>query len=115
MHWFLFLFFALSTAAAEVSVGDALPQAHAHNDYEHDRPLLDALAQGFTSVEADIYLVEGSLLVAHDKEDLDPKKTLSALYLEPLKRLADDKKSVFKSGESLTLLIDFKSEAAPAY
>src|SRR5262249_1980163 len=31
-----------------------LIHAHAHNDYEHTRPLFDALDQGFCSVEADI-------------------------------------------------------------
>src|SRR5436190_12307328 len=30
-----------------------LPQLHAHNDYEHKRPLFDALDHGFCSVEAD--------------------------------------------------------------
>ncbi len=35
------------------------PRAHSHNDYLHRRPLLDALALGFCSVEADIYLVDG--------------------------------------------------------
>src|SRR6478672_5812077 len=34
-----------------------LANAHAHNDYEHARPLYDALDQGFTSVEADVYTV----------------------------------------------------------
>lgn len=38
-----------------------LPRAHAHNDYEHARPLLDALDHGFTSVEADVWLVDGEL------------------------------------------------------
>src|SRR5690349_20625285 len=41
-----------------------LVQVHAHNDYEHPHPLFDALAQGFCSVEADIHLVNGHLLVA---------------------------------------------------
>ena len=31
-----------------------LARAHAHNDYEHPRPLRDALDHGFTSVEADV-------------------------------------------------------------
>ena len=35
-----------------------LERAHAHNDYEHPRPLFDALDHGFKSVEADIWLVE---------------------------------------------------------
>ena len=39
-----------------------LARAHAHNDYLHERPLLDALDHGFTSVEADIFLVDGKLL-----------------------------------------------------
>ena len=43
----------------EVELGAPLAQAHAHNDYEHDRPLLDALEHGFTSVEADVWLVDG--------------------------------------------------------
>ena len=33
-----------------------LGQAHAHNDYYHKRPLLDALSHGFCSVEADVFL-----------------------------------------------------------
>lgn len=105
---------ALALNAAE-KVGPALPQAHAHNDYEHTRPLLDALAHGFTSVEADIYLVDGKLLVAHDRADLKPERTLAALYLDPLRELARGKKSIFDNGQSLTLLIDIKTEAEPTY
>lgn len=62
-----------------------LVHAHAHNDYEHTRPLLDALDHGFCSVEADIYLVDGALLVAHDRKDVKPERTLQALYLDPLR------------------------------
>ena len=32
-----------------------LIHAHAHNDYQHKRPLLDALDHDFCSVEADVY------------------------------------------------------------
>lgn len=39
----------------------AWPQAHAHNDYRHEQPLREALACGFTSVEADVHLVDGEL------------------------------------------------------
>jgi hypothetical protein len=38
-----------------------LSRAHAHNDYEHDRPLYDAFAHGFNSVEADVFLVDDDL------------------------------------------------------
>ena len=109
------LLLALYSFTTFAQIGSSLPQAHAHNDYEHQRPLLDALSHGFTSVEADVYLVDGKLLVAHDREDLKPDRTLASLYLDPLKKFANGKKSIFPSGETLTLLIDFKTEADPTY
>lgn len=93
-----------------------LPRAHAHNDYEHPRPLIDALEQGFCSVEADIHLVEDHLLVAHDREDVDPQRTLQALYLDPLRdRVGRHGGRVFPQGPPFTLLIDIKSAAEPTY
>src|SRR6516165_8545996 len=61
-------------------------QAHAHNDYEHKRPLLDALENGFCSVEADVFLVEGELLVGHTRGSLRAERTLEKLYLAPLRQ-----------------------------
>ncbi|MCS6919603.1 MAG: hypothetical protein NZM28_07520, partial [Fimbriimonadales bacterium] len=49
-----------------------LPRAHSHNDYWRKRPLQDALECGFCSVEADIFLVDGKLLVGHDTHELRP-------------------------------------------
>lgn len=94
-----------------------LPRAHAHNDYEHERPLADALDHGFASVEADIYLVGGELLVAHDPADLDPDRTLESLYLDPLKkRIQENKGSVFPGSEQqLRLWIDIKNTGAATY
>src|SRR5438552_1521932 len=62
-----------------------LIHTHAHNDYLHKRPLLDALENGFCSVEADIHLVGGKLLVAHERQATSPERTLEALYLDPLR------------------------------
>ncbi|MEV4789151.1 phosphatidylinositol-specific phospholipase C/glycerophosphodiester phosphodiesterase family protein [Streptomyces tuirus] len=91
--------------------------AHAHNDYEHPRPLLDALDHRFGSVEADIYLVDGQLLVAHDPEDLDPTRTLESLYLDPLAaRVRAHHGSVYRGYRgSLQLLIDIKTEGSSTY
>ena len=62
---------ALSAISAALAAEPMpLPAAHAHNDYEHARPLLDALDRGFGSIEADIWLVDGALLVAHDLKDV---------------------------------------------
>lgn len=57
--------------------------AHAHNDYEHNHPLFDALENGFTSIEADVHLIDGRLLVSHNRPTASAK-TLEALYLKPL-------------------------------
>lgn len=96
---------------------DPLPAAHAHNDYEHDRPLLDALEHGFTSVEADVWLVDGELLVAHDLEDVEPARTLERLYLSPLEALTTmNGDAVYPRWDgSLQLLIDAKSAAGPTW
>src|ERR1700722_5932498 len=59
--------------------------AHAHNDYLHQHPLFDALANGFCSVEADIYLTNGELRVAHILAATKPGHTLQSLYLAPLR------------------------------
>lgn len=106
----------LSLGAGDAPGPKPLVRAHAHNDYEHKRPLLDALEQGFCSVEADVYLVQGHLLVAHDPWDLKPERSLQALYLDPLKKRVDDNGGrVFRDGPVFTLMIDVKSDAASSY
>jgi len=116
----LFIVFAglTNSYCQPVSVGRPvpLPQAHAHNDYEHKHPLFDALEQGFCSVEADIHLVDGKLLVAHDASALDPKRTLESLYLDPLREIIKSNGGrVYRGGPECTLLIDFKTAGAPTY
>ena len=41
-------------------------QGHAHNDYENENPLRDALENGFISVEVDVHLADDNLYVSHD-------------------------------------------------
>jgi glycerophosphoryl diester phosphodiesterase len=87
-----------------------LIHAHAHNDYRHKRPLFDALDHGFCSVEADVHLVDDQLLVAHDRGQVKPGRTLQALYLEPLReRVKKNGGRVYPGGPRFTLLIDLKS------
>jgi glycerophosphoryl diester phosphodiesterase len=93
-----------------------LPNAHSHNDYAQKRPLLDALEQGFCSVEADVYAVDGKLLVAHHRNFSSPDRTLQALYLEPLKeQVRKNRGSVYPQKMPFTLLIEFKSSAEETY
>lgn len=86
-------------------------RAHSHNDYEHVRPLQDALNAGFASVEADIYLVDGKLLVAHDRKDVRPERTLEALYLRPMMERIQRTGSVQPGVPTFQLMIDIKANA----
>lgn len=93
-----------------------LPRAHAHNDYLHERPLLDALEHGFCSIEADVWLVDGQLLVAHDRDQVDPARTLQGLYLDPLlERVRRNGGRVYPGGPEVILLVDIKSEGKATY
>ena len=93
-----------------------LPRAHAHNDYYHPRPLLDALSHGFCSVEADVFLVNGQLQVAHSRSELDPGRTLAKLYLDPLMaRVEQNGGRVYRDGPPFTLMIDIKSSGTETY
>ncbi len=93
-----------------------LPRAHSHNDYEHQRPLLDALDQGFNSVEADIWLVNGKLLVAHDRNQVREERTLESLYLNPLRqRVAAFGGTVHPKTGGFMLLIDVKAQPSEVW
>jgi glycerophosphoryl diester phosphodiesterase len=114
-----FFVFAL-TACGSASAGPPevvpLPNAHAHNDYLHTRPLFDALDHGFTSVEADVSPVDGSLLVGHEPSSLKPERTLEALYLVPLAdRVQKNGGQVFPNSKRFYLLIDFKGDSQETY
>ncbi len=112
------------TSASAQSAPDALVaipnepmlSGHSHNDYLRRAPLWDALSLGFISIEVDIHLVRGALLVGHDEEDLDASKTLQSLYLDPLRdHVREHDGWVYPSQHSLDLLIDIKSDASSTY
>jgi len=83
---------------------------HSHNDYLRPRPLADAIENGFRSVEADIWLDGGELIVGHDL--LAFVGTLQTLYLDPLQRIVDGRGSVYGDGLPIYLWIDLKSREA---
>jgi len=90
--------------------------AHSHNDYEHKRPLFDALECNFKSIEADVFSVGDSLFVAHNFEDIKAGRTLRQLYLKPLKnQIHKNKGSVYGNGEEIILFIDIKDDGLKTY
>ncbi len=113
---FVVALLSLCFAAFAADSPKPLLRAHSHNDYMHQRPLLDALDNGFCSVEADIHLVDGKLLVAHDLDKTKSDRTLEALYLDPLlSRVKANGGRVYKNGPPCTLLIDFKTDGKTTY
>ena len=60
-------------------------RVHSHNDYAQKRPFWGAYEAGADSIEADVFLVDGELLVAHSRKELKKENTLRRLYLEPLR------------------------------
>lgn len=106
---------AAAAARSPLASVRPLAKAHAHNDYEHTRPLFDALEHGFTSVEADVWLVDGELYLGHDGPDLS--RTLRSFYLEPLDRLArlGNGRTFPRRKTPIQLLIDIKSDGDAAW
>jgi alkaline phosphatase len=77
--------------------------AHSHNDYKNSIPFYRAYDKGFGSIEADVYAVDGKLMVAHSKREISASRSLQALYLDPLaEKLKNDPK------RQLRLLIEIK-------
>jgi len=113
---FSFSVLLLSGCRQQRSASVLVLPAHSHNDYEHERPLFDALDCNFKSIEADVFSIGDSLFVAHDFDKVQTGRTLRQLYLEPLKkRIAAGNGSVYGNGEELILLIDIKDDAIKTY
>lgn len=99
-------------ASLDAATPNPRPQTriHSHNDYEHTRPLLEALDEGICSVEADIHLFDNELRVAHDRSKALPGRTLQALYLDPLReRIRRNGGTVHPGHPNIQLLIDIKA------
>ncbi len=94
-----------------------LPEAFAHNDYAHTRPLFDALDHGFAAAEADIWLLSGELWVNHDRPlTLSPERSLEKLYLQPLAARIRRLGGVYPGADRPFLfMIDLKNEGEGTY
>lgn len=89
----------------------------AHNDYRHKHPLYDALDNGFTNIEADIFLKDDRLVVAHVFPYFKGKRTLENLYLKPLmERVNNNNGKVYPGyNNPVILMIDIKTNAGDTY
>ncbi len=89
------------------------PARHSHNDYEQANPFFTAYQYQFESIEADIFLKDGELFVAHNPQEIKAHRTISKLYLQPVADAMTANKGTIYSNPAikLQLLIDIKTDA----
>lgn len=102
---------ALAFVLLRISAQEPL-KAHSHNDYSNVIPFWIAYYNHFSSIEADIWLVNNELFVAHDNNDIKPERSLRALYILPLVNMVryNGGKPWHDYPSGLQLLIDLKTE-----
>ena len=83
---------------------------HAHNDYQKQEPLTNAVRNKVFSIEADVYLYNNKLVAAHDKNELSTARTLDSLYLQPIIKLFRKYKGTISKDSKYkpVLMIDIK-------
>lgn len=108
----LFAFCGGEAGALAQTVTDytAVRNVHSHNDYCQNLPFYTAYSARCASIEADIFAVDGELYVAHERKEIDRKRTLRALYLDPIRRQMElNVGKAYPDGKSFQLLIDLKT------
>ena len=108
------LLFSLQTVHSQ---SIPLINGFAHNDYRHRHPLIDALDNGYTNIEADVFLRRGKLIVAHIDPYFKRHRTLESLYLKPLaERIAGNNGQVYRGyNNPVILMIDIKTKSDSTY
>ncbi|MDQ0966946.1 hypothetical protein QFZ20_002349 [Flavobacterium sp. W4I14] len=104
-HFFVFLALVLSGLFAKAQV-----KIHSHNDYTHEKPFIDAVNNRVFSIEADVFVVGDSLMVAHSKKEIKAGNTLAQLYLKQIKALSAEKEYYTSQ-----LMIDVKGDWDSTY
>ena len=110
LFFILFLFLCV-----RVSAQYTVQNAHSHNDYANSVPFWTAYNAHFGSIEADIFAIDGKLIVAHTKSETKEGRTLDDLYIKPLVLRYEQNRNqpwLDYDGE-LQLLIDLKTPASP--
>jgi hypothetical protein len=96
---------------------------HSHNDYWRDIPLFEAINDGCTSIEADVWKIKDELYVGHSETSLTPNRTFRSLYVNPLVEILDRQNPSNEFGtakssgvfdedaqQTLVLLVDIKTD-----
>lgn len=90
--------------------------AYAHNDYQNERPLLEAVDRGLRGVEVDLFLIDGQLHVGHDRGEARRRgATLESMYLLPLRKIIERCGTPTNDGRSFLLAIELKESSRNAH
>lgn len=105
----------LVTCCMQVTIAQtksySMQNAHAHNDYLHEKPFFEAYSLNYGMIEADIFIQNGNLMVAHEKKSIKPENTLTALYINPIiAKIKENHGRAYLGDNKLILLIDIKEE-----
>lgn len=108
-----------------------IPKAfHSHNDYWRPVPFYSALSVGAISIEADVWLYNGTLHVGHEQSALTSARTFDSLYIQPILSVLEKqnpnssfvttnptKNGVFdtSSGQTLYLFVDLKTDGPTTF
>lgn len=86
---------------------------HSHNDYEQPTPFWMAWQEEFGSIEADIWLVKGVVVVGHDTNEIKRGRTLEDYYVRPLLACVEKNHGYpyVDTTRKLQMLIDVKEDS----
>ena len=70
--------------------------------------MLTALSFGVASVEADVWLVNGTLMIGHEVAALTKDRTFDSLYIQPLLTIINNEnpKNPFTTNQTVPKLVD---------
>ena len=87
---------------------------HSHNDYNRIAPFWEAYSQHCTYIEADVFLQDGEILVAHNRQDVKADRSLRTMYFEPIAKVFRENGGKMWKGsdDQLQLVVDLKSSDA---
>jgi alkaline phosphatase len=111
-----YLFFALLLGLSVSAYSQESSKIFSHNDYLQAQPFETAYSLKVGYVEADVFLRDGKLLVAHTAIEIKQERTLDQLYFDPIKsKIQNNAGTVYPEPSlQLVLMIDLKTEGLSA-
>ena len=108
------LLFAVEIVNAQPGAGAyTVANTHSHNDYEQSTPFWMAWQEQFGSIEADIWVVNGTVIVGHDTNEIKSGRTLEEYYVKPLLSCVEKNNGhpYADPARKLQILIDVKRDS----